>query len=433
MTTSSSPSTTRPFDLAIVGGGITGLILAIGLLKHGIPLTIYESAASFGEIGAGVGFGPNAVRALALVSPQVQDAYEKCVTHQWESKQHVWFTVRVGDQQRRAGATAQDEGRKLGDGAFEVVYKHDGTRGGVHRANFLEHLVKLIPESVTRFGKRLVDIENVDGEEEATMLRFADGTTAVHSAVLGCDGIKSRTREILLGRDEARPVFSGKYRGLIPMDEAVAMLGAEQAQNSQMYVGYHGHIITFPIQKGKTMNVVAFGSRDEWTDPEWVVKASKEQMLSDFGTWGPTATSIIGAMRNPDVWALFNHRPARTYYGRRPRICLVGDAAHASTPHQGSGAGMCVEDCYILSNLLAKAEALGDLDEAFRVFDEVRRPRTQRLVETSREAARLYQFELLGDDPEAIRRDMQDRMDWIWYHDIEAELERAEAMLAASL
>lgn len=62
----------------------------------------------------------------------------------------------------------------------------------------------------------------------------------------------------LLGKDDpaTKPVFSGKfcYRGLIPMDEAVETLGDEVARNSQMFFGYHGHVLTFPIEKGKTMN-----------------------------------------------------------------------------------------------------------------------------------------------------------------------------------
>lgn len=61
-------SSTKPFDIAIVGGGISGLTLAISLFKQNVPVTVYESASKFGEIGAGVGFGPNAVRASTFNS-----------------------------------------------------------------------------------------------------------------------------------------------------------------------------------------------------------------------------------------------------------------------------------------------------------------------------------------------------------------------------
>ncbi|KAI1362571.1 mannitol 1-phosphate dehydrogenase 2 [Xylaria arbuscula] len=436
-------SSTKPFNLAIVGGGITGLTLAIVLLQHNVPFTVYEAAHEFGEIGAGVGFGPNAVRAMKLISPSMLEAYNRCRTLQWESKQSVWFGARVGDM-RKAGddGTFEYAGRpdtKIGDQMFEVHYpkfEEIGGVGGVHRAHFLDQLVQLIPSSVARFGKRLVDLSQATDGSEDVVLRFADGTTAQHTAVLGCDGIKSQTRKLLLGTDAYNAVFSGKcaYRGLVPMPKAIELLGEEKAMNSQIYFGYHGHILTFPIEKGKTMNVVAFTSRESWTRPEWVVRVTKEELHDDFRTWGPTAMAIVSAMERPDVWALFDHPPAPTYHGTKPRICLVGDAAHATTPHQGSGAGMGIEDCYTLGNLIGEANSIEDLDKAFRAYDEVRRPRTHKLVTTSNDAGRLWDFELEGheDDVDALQRNMESRMHWIWTHDLRADLEKARAIFRES-
>lgn len=61
----SAPS--PPFSVAICGGGICGLCIAIGLLHQGVPFHLYEAAPAFGEIGAGVSFGPNALRAMTLI------------------------------------------------------------------------------------------------------------------------------------------------------------------------------------------------------------------------------------------------------------------------------------------------------------------------------------------------------------------------------
>lgn len=91
------------------------------------------------------------------------------------------------------------------------------------------------------------------------MIHFADGTTAQHTAVVGCDGIKSCVRPIVLGdEDTAAAVFSGKYayRGLVPMNKAVEILGEEEPKTPQMHLGYHGHVLTFPIANGKILNGV---------------------------------------------------------------------------------------------------------------------------------------------------------------------------------
>jgi salicylate hydroxylase len=249
----------KSFNLAIVGGGIGGLTLAITLLRHDITITVYEAAAHFAEIGAGVYLGPNAGQAMKLMSPRIHEAFTKVKTgNQQAEKLDSWFTIRVGDARKGDKDGCVRPGKKVGDALFDVPMQTGGDRGGVHRAAFLDELVKNVPDNVTQFGKRLVDLSKATDASGDMVLHFADGTTAQHSAVIGCDGIKSKTRLWLLGKDDpaSAAVFSGKYayRGLIPMDKAVEMLGEDVALNSSMHLGYHGHILTFPVQKGKTMN-----------------------------------------------------------------------------------------------------------------------------------------------------------------------------------
>lgn len=416
-----------PFNLAIIGGGISGLTLAITLLEYGVDLTIYEAAPHFGEIGAGVAFGPNAGRAMKLMSPKILNAFMECKTGN-ESNHNSWFTIRVGDARRADKDGFVRPGTKVGDALFDIPLTGGGGRGGVYRAKFLDELVKDIPDGVAKFDKRMVDLKEAGDGSGDMIVHFADGSTAQHNAVIACDGIKSKARPWLLGEDHpaSHAFFSGKYayRGLIPMDQAVEMLGAEVAQNSQMYYGYHGHLLTFPIQKGQTMNVVAFNSRDTWEDEKWVVSTSKEEMETDFDGWGEHVQKIIRAMAKPDIWALFMHKPCKTY--TKGRVCLLGDAAHASTPHQGAGAGICVEDSLVMATLIKEAKSVNDLPRAFRAFDHVRRERTQRLVSTSQETGMIYDFELLGDDLDKIQKAMQSRLHWIWDFDLGEHLEEAK-------
>jgi salicylate hydroxylase len=157
-------------------------------------------------------------------------------------------------------------------------------------------------------------------------------------------------------------------------------------------------------------------------------------MLEDFKHWSPEVRAIMANLQSPDIWALFNHPPAPTYYSTKPLVCLVGDAAHASTPHQGAGAGMCIEDAYILSDVLSQCKSKVDLESAFRVYDVVRRPRSQKLVKTSKEAGMLWEFEGEGvkDDLKALEQNAVKRMDWIWDYDITKDLEKARDMMRAS-
>lgn len=254
--------------IAVVGGGIAGLTLTLGLLHENVPVTLYESAEKFGEIGAGVAFGPNATRAMQLIDPAILAGFENRRTENlWPSKKRNWFDFRYGVGKRlKEGDKAEGEIQIDEDGTRldnrrvgEVIcsLQTPPGRGTVHRAHFLDEMVKLLPDGIARFGKRLVDLTD-EGPGKGAVLRFADGSEARHVAVIGTDGIKSRTRELLLGEEHpaAKAFFSGKYayRALIPMKKAEELLGEELANNSQMYFGYHGHVLTFPIEKGKTMN-----------------------------------------------------------------------------------------------------------------------------------------------------------------------------------
>jgi salicylate hydroxylase len=244
-------STQKPPSIAIIGGGIAGLTLTIALLRKcpHIPITLYESASAFGEVGAGVGFQPAMVRTMSLIDPRIVTAFEKCSKGNTKTDPPRWFTVRVGD--------ARKKDAKLEEEVF-VIPARRGLGGGVHRAHFLDELVKLVPPGIAQFRKKLLDItEATDGSGDA-ILHFADGTITQHLAVLGCDGIKSRTRSIVLGDSDsaAKAVFSGKYayRGLIPMVKAVEIMGEETTRTPQMHLGYGGHVLTFPIANGTIMN-----------------------------------------------------------------------------------------------------------------------------------------------------------------------------------
>lgn len=63
----------------------------------------------------------------------------------------------------------------------------------------------------------------------------------------------------------------------------------------------------------------------------------------------------------------------------------MGDAAHATSPWQSAGGGMSIEDSLILSTLLGRSKTRIEALTALKVYDRVRRPRTQRIVESSRE------------------------------------------------
>lgn len=218
----------KPFSLAIIGGGIGGLCLAVALAHHDIPFHVYEAASAFGEIGAGVGLGPNALRAMALLDPTILKAYERCqTTNVSPAEQGRFFNFRYGTEK------PSSDGMVAGELICDV--RSGCTTSSVHRARFIDELVKLLPEGMATFRKRLLGI---DDDGQGVLLKFSDGTLVKHSAIVGCDGVKSQVRRLLLGSSDpaSLPVFSGKccFRGLVPADKAIEILGESLATESQM-------------------------------------------------------------------------------------------------------------------------------------------------------------------------------------------------------
>ncbi|KAL3462081.1 hypothetical protein BJX64DRAFT_288624 [Aspergillus heterothallicus] len=439
-------------SVAIIGSGIIGSVLALGLIRRKIQVTVYEQSRSFREIGAGIAFTANARECLSLIDPRL-DACVTCVgTMNGEDPDNPNHNMQFVDGythdpvlHTRAGDDM--EGKK--------VYKlWAGERGfeGCHRAQFLEGVMQLFPDGIVKFGKRLerYHVPVKDTGCEKIRLQFCDGSTAEADIVIGCDGIKSRVRQLLFGENNpvASPHYTHKvaYRGLVPIENSIAALGRYRALNQHMYGGPKAHMLHFPVAGQKLMNVVAFvDDSSEWPlDKPMTQPAERTELEAAFQEWGPTVRATVDLLLKSeglDKWAVFDmyDHPAECY--SEGRICLAGDAAHASSPHHGAGAGIGVEDALALCTVLnCAAEKISNakfgvmegkgkaevLERALRVFSEVRLERSQWLVRSSREVCDVYEWvsERCGSDMDKGLEDVKARSHRIWYFDIEEMIQQ---------
>ena len=279
----------KNFTVAIVGGGIGGLSLAVGLLRRNIPVQIYEAAQEFKEVGLGLTIGPAAHRTMPLIDPQIRRIYDSFITTHadspgYERFRETWFEV--------VWATGNEE--KSGDVLLDLKALPSG-QTTVRRADFLDALVSLIPREIVHFGKRLVNVEEtIDGIE----LRFEDSTTATADVVVGCDGIKSKVKESIIPPEEYQrvlPRYSGMYgyRAVLDMDTMVKAVGDHRGRVSTMYVGKGAYGISYPIMRAQKVNVGLYVLKDQWNDDAWVRAASKEDMRRDAEHMGDYVKSLV--------------------------------------------------------------------------------------------------------------------------------------------
>ncbi|KAK4118001.1 FAD/NAD(P)-binding domain-containing protein [Parathielavia appendiculata] len=441
--------------IAIVGAGITGTTLAIALTRRNIPFTVYEQSLRATEVGAGLGIGPNAVRAMKIIDEKLFESFLRvrtprdirslaskgCEVQEWKGKEEapVWIEFLDG--------TSPVDARKL-EPAFKVFAKAGDHLGAVQRAKWLEVLMGMVPGGVVQFGKRLEGIEQ-DGER--VILKFEDGTMAEADAVVGCDGVKSKVREVLVGGREmygAKSGYSGKYayRCMIPMESALEVLGRERTGVSSLWMGHGRHVLTFPLGNpgtGQLLNLVAFvtDSNQSWPKQDsrsFTLPATREDVLRDFdeGGFSRTIQNLLRLTKDKmDKWGLFDLavQPLPTFCSSR--ILIIGDAAHASTPHHGSGAGFCMEDVAVLSSLLEELvwshdePNHWDFESVFAALDASRRERDQWLVQSSRRAADLYEWRLPNTGKEhfeAMRKDIEERQVVCWGIDLDKTIREAK-------
>lgn len=414
----------QEFHVAIVGAGIAGLTLALGLLRRGIRTTVYERQKGLREIGAGIGFTPNAERAMLALHPGIHAAFKRVAVQNGKD----WFHWRDGE--------AEDDG----DDLIHEMYLGERGFEGCLRADLLEEMAKLIPDGTVQYGKSVLDVVDENDEKQSRcLLKFTDGSTAHADVVVACDGLRSRIRPIVLG-DGFAAGYSHKYafRGLIPMAQAVKVLGQEKAMTRNMYLGPDAHAVMFPVAGGAILNFVAFATDpQDWQDAEKLTApAAKHEAVKALSRFNETLKGLVELLPEQlDKWAVFDmhDRPASTFI--KGRVCLAGDAAHAAAPYHGAGAGFAVEDALVLAELLdvvrstdgGERQKIELVRAALETYNSIRFERATWLVESGRYVGRMYQWqdETVGRDHGKCAKEIDWRSKNIWNYDVQGMINAA--------
>jgi len=277
----------QPFSVVIIGAGIGGLALAIGLLKQNVKCTVYEGAAKFDAVGAGIGLGPNSMRAMELINEQFARMYDEVkVGNAAPEREHEQMEI-LGIQEG-FGITEDWRGGSVGHPKFH--------RGSAHRKAVLEIMKSLIPDGTVIFNKRVATLENIPGFKVAML--FQDGSIVEADIVVGCDGIKGLSRRAVLELrypEEVRAKYNHTYvyRGIAPMDEAVKRIGS-YAENCKWWMGPGKGWAMYPISKGTEANIVAFVyDEKDWEGEQSAREVTDAEMRSEFTEFDPRLQALL--------------------------------------------------------------------------------------------------------------------------------------------
>jgi 2-polyprenyl-6-methoxyphenol hydroxylase-like FAD-dependent oxidoreductase len=327
----------RVGKLLIVGGGIGGLAAAIAARRAGVDVDLVEIQRDFKVYHVGIIVQSNFIRAMAALG--IADE-----------------AIAVGYPQ--TGLLFQDlHGHVLMDiRGIPLAGPNYPTDLGMARPALHAVLVA----AAQRLGARLrlgTTFTTLTQSPDHVAVTFSDGTTGRYDMAVGADGIHSKVREILFG-DRVTPRFTGQgvWRYNIPrppgLTRTVMCMGLEG-----------GKCGAVPLTQATAYVLLVQAEPGNPRHPS-------EHLAEIFRSRLAACTGLMAEMREQIVdSSLVVYRPLHAVLLPAPwhqgRVVLLGDAAHATTPHLGQGAAQAVEDAVVLGDLLARGESPPQLMKSY--------------------------------------------------------------------
>jgi 2-polyprenyl-6-methoxyphenol hydroxylase-like FAD-dependent oxidoreductase len=320
----------------IVGGGISGMTLAIGLKRASIHPEIVEINPRWSVLGMGISLQGPALRALRAVG-----VLDQCVVRGFG---YSYF--KACDANGTVTNTLELPCLNGPDYPASIGIM----RQALHSV-LMEALVEV--EVPARVG---VTVSQIKQDADSVGVRFTDGTHRKYDLVVGADGANSIIRDMVFG-SEWRPKYTGQavWRATVSRPPEVKVrcsffgprnkAGVNPVSDAQMYI--------YLVQ-----NVPEFVRI-----PDNRLPAAMREQLADFRGLLATARDEITDPQQIAYRPINSHILPSPWY--RGRVILIGDAAHTTTPHMAAGAGIAIEDSIVLALLLQSERPLSGVFEKF--------------------------------------------------------------------
>ena len=352
-----------PLRILIAGGGIGGLAAALGLLRAGHRVRVFERARQLGEVGAGLTITPNGAHVLHALGV-------------WPAVARLAVLPATGAV--RNGLTGETLAvRELGEPLRERL---GAEYFQVHRADLhgaLAAAVKALDAGAISVNDGFDEL--LENHAQGVCARFAGSGEVEGDLLLGADGLRSALRVALFGPET--PAFAGyvAYRGLAP---AAALSPRLLEHASCMYAGPSNLFLRYLVRRGELVNVACLGRTDRWAAEGWSVPADREEFLGMLAGWHEDVLTLVRAIPEASLfkWGLFQRSALdRWSVGR---ASLLGDAAHPMLPFLGQGAVMALEDAALLVRAVAASTAV---EPALALYERARIGRANQVMALSAE------------------------------------------------
>ncbi|OAP54380.1 hypothetical protein AYL99_11481 [Fonsecaea erecta] len=356
----------QKLKIVIVGAGIAGLSLAGLLGRSGHHVVVLEGAPAIAEVGAGITCSPNQTRLLTRWGLDGRlrkhtDTLSNIILRRWE------------------------HGEILGKAPLmpQVEQKHGAPHYVIHRADLHGALMD-DAETVAEIRVNSM-VVSIDFEKPSVTLQ--DGTVVEADLIVGADGMKSTCRRIMYEKlglvDKPTPTGDAAFRACIPVERVTdpELLDFVTKPLATRWMGGGCHIQGYPIRHGRFYNLVMCHPDPGFTEESWTTKASKQDILDQFGSWDPQYLRKLVDLIPEDnvlVWHLCVHDPLPTWV--MGKVVLVGDACHPMLPYVAQGGAQGLEDVAVLHLALDQVPTADDLPVYLKAYEYARKPRAEHIM-----------------------------------------------------
>ena len=363
-----------PAHILVAGGGIGGLATALGLFRAGHRVDVFEQAAAFAEIGAGVQIGPNVTRRLQQLgvgkSVDAVAARPEALVVQSAGSGTELARLPLGDaMHRRYGAPYLC----------------------VHRADLHSLLLEAVRSQGS--GTLVTDarIAQIEMSDDLVCISSSGARAWEGEALVGADGLWSVARRRLESASAAEPprvTGHTAWRGLVAQAELPQAL---RRRRIDVWLGPRLHVVAYPVRGGDWLNVVVIAESAPAGDArDWDQASSLGALQQATGRSGLALQALLEAMPGWRAWTLCDRAPLSGAADMaHERIALVGDAAHPMVPYLAQGAGMAIEDAVALAEALGNGGA-AEVPAAFARYAEARWQRNAMVQARARRNGQVF-------------------------------------------